>query len=369
MPLSAAKLSRTKLAVKWAKWKVFTSAIVLVMVAIGMALLYVEHAVYGTAHSPGEPDSLTKTFFHEAGMAVLIAAVVGVALDFIALGSGRFRAELVQEEQQELTDQALVKLKEAHNKMVAMTNRLEDIFPRKKCETIHDALRDLAMRASTLKKTAAGDLVDDTNIAERLKLVTWLTNLFPTQATENLTKMLKENRADDLAPFKFEVPGRYQLTRRILAMQLDSMKAEDVLCSLANPLLYRDIVPEQDPYLIATRAALLRGVKIRRIFNLLPIPEEDRESARTVIQYQLEAFGAINFRNTRSFECRFLTDSKVVDFEPVRTLLKRIEPETPEIGKLFYALFVHKGQQYYFYRTIDSTADIRLAIRCIVGCL
>ncbi|WP_367657806.1 hypothetical protein [Caballeronia sp. NK8] len=152
----------------------------------------------------------------------------------------------------------------------------------------------------------------------------------------------------------FDVPGRYEIIRRFLAMQLDSMKKGDTLCSLANPLLYKDISTETDPYLIATRKAIERGVKVKRIFNLSEIQAKDEEAARRVIKYQEDTF----VDGDDNFECRFLNTTDIAQVYEVATELAHVKPKVASIGGLFYALFIHREDQFYFYRTEDA-ADQR----------
>ncbi|MFM0140411.1 hypothetical protein [Caballeronia grimmiae] len=311
-------------------------------------------------------QELGADLLYEVGAACLVAAVVGVALDFIALGTGRFRAQKRLEEQMQEVEHVSLSMQQHDNPDLAIQHWLRRLLPEDSYKPFNAEVIQLIRKVHELRAFEArpdGSLERD--LSHFVSFITWATHEYGVKPAGSMTALLQTMRYPHVndAFIRYEAPNSYTLNRRILAAQMRSMKVGDSFLSLANPLLYENADFKTDEYLDATEDALRRGISVRRIFNLCECGNVGAcHDVRQVVMAQVERFGQLSRAEAGAlppFQYRFLDQSVEIDLE-LENALRAVDTDGSKsaLNCLYFGVFVHNrtdSRDYMLYRTVPKT--------------
>jgi len=329
---------------KWWTWLVAIG-----LGGAGVALISCDRAIH-TSITFLPPDVV-----HEFGVTALVASVLGLAVDTITLGTGKARKQIIFEEQLKKITVAAGAMSDYQNPHAAIKKNLAAILPGTNYAEFRSAISEIVSKVEELAKLDATGAKTPVDVRYFVEFLAWATRRQIGKLATSMHTLIRAVADDGYAAGDYESPTRFELNRRLLAAQMKSLLPTDRYDSIANVRLY--FPGKRDEYERATLAALKRGVRIRRLYNLCLYEDKNCDSfldAKKVVDLQLDQFGQAGTFEARFLTRAILTDARVELQPGVEAISVR---NVAELDRLYYGLFFHRDLKVLFYRTYPANLD------------
>ncbi|MFL9917980.1 hypothetical protein PQR75_21815 [Paraburkholderia fungorum] len=292
----------------------------------------------------------------DIGIALLVAGFVGIGLDFIALGAGRARTEVIAEERARGLHKASKFITAQHNPGDYMMGLADVLYAGPDFHRFREAMRETVAQVENIKALRGTESTsrEGRDLAEFMDFLAWsliqnVSNVAK-EKSKSLAVLSKRRGSDDST---YRIPDRFEFNRRLLGSQMRTLGRTHTYDSLANWRLY-DEVDTKDFYETTTGEAIIRGAKIRRIFNLCAVADKHLNRVQKVIERQQELV------SPEKFELKFLSceDLKgISSTDPVARAARAINApgaqETVNLNTTFFGVF-KRGDEVVLYYTEQS---------------
>lgn len=290
----------------------------------------------------------------DLAIALLVAGLVGIGLDFIAYGAGRAKSEVTAEAR--ARDVALVTkyIKSLHNTQDELLHLIDVLYAGNEFRKLRHGLSETVKYVEQVRSMKSDD--DETPVTRDIDpfidFLGWSMERNVSKLVQEKTKclsVLHRGRGSDTA--HYDIPDRFEVNRRLLGAQMSTLNDTDQYDSLANWRLYEQAAEGNDFYEQMTIQALEKGARIRRIFNVCKVQDRHRERVREIVKRQIETF-----KNTGDFEIRFLTCEVLANDCAGNSLIERATKDiyVPSVGNLdstFFGVFRRRDSDVMLYRT------------------
>ncbi|MFM0139203.1 hypothetical protein [Caballeronia grimmiae] len=336
-------ISGKELMLVWLKMRVMSWSTCIVFCILGYWILTQKE------HTWFQPDVA-----RDLAIALLVAGLVGIGLDFIAYGAGRAKAEVIAETRAKQVAQVTKYIKSLHNTQDELLQLVDILYSEKEFKRLRHGLSETIRCVEKIRSMKSDD--DETTVARDIDpfidFLGWSMERNVSKVVQEKIKcltVLHRKRSNDTA--HYDIPDRFEVNRRLLAAQMSTLDSGDQYDSLANWRLYEHAAEEADFYEQMTIEALKRGASIRRIFNVCKVQDKHRERVREIVQRQIDTF-----KNKGDFQIRFLTCEVLANACAGNALIEKATKEiyVPTVGNLdatFFGVFRRRDLDVMLYRT------------------
>lgn len=300
---------------------------------------------------------LPRSLYEELGIAMMVAGLVGIGIDFLALATGRFRRELEFEDYLATISAAARGFKTWGDPLAKIDALLYSLMPSEKYLTFRRSTVDTIRKVSGIR-TLEENPERPTEVKYIVDFLGFATRAFVGDVAEKMRGLIENLHKGEEITVSYSPPDRFALNRRLLAAQMSSLTAGDRYDSLCNVRLYTG--DGKDEFAKATKAALMDPkITIRRIYNVCSVDGLDRAlddwtRAKAIIDAHISDF---QFAGER-FQVRFLTSAVLTTSrDSIRTAAANANIDDVEfLRKTFFGIFYHGKDQMIYYGSVPSNA-------------
>lgn len=309
-----------------------------VTLVLGVALLL-------AAHPPLDEKSSWK-FASDIGISLVIAALVGIFYDVFNKQTGRTKEKL--------------KMEDNVRSLIKLGGEIEDLL--KQLDMSNDPLRKIKTTleqrlspTSEYRAIIAGldkfledilaihQIRNELNVdegREYLQCVGWVLEKYTVQSAAQARTVLEgmQTKGNLVLQHAFFPPERRQLTLEILSAQLRALHSDDASDSVVNVWLYVDM---SKGFIDAMHAAMDKGAKVRRIFNLCREQVGDEANLKKAIRLTQAHIKEFDGKN---FEYRYLKLSTLDCLDP-EILQGGDVGDIDQLKSTYFAHFCHLKEQ------------------------